>query len=174
MKKPPLDPKAASRLAPNMRLNDVSYLWLSVGYASDEPEESDLPLSWAVAPIVASWLRSDQTIIAVFPFEVSIDGKSEAGTSTRIADVAVGLRVEYTIVPGVDLADADIDDFVGVNGYIQLWPYLRAEVQNLTTKVGLPPLVLPVQLSGHAARAVSVAREAELSTEEVLVPPSDG
>ena len=67
---------------------------------------------------------------------------------------------------------ADLDDFVGISGYLHLWPYLRAEVQCLTTKLGLPPLVLPVQMSSHAAAAVTVVQASELPGRTRLGAPA--
>lgn len=172
MKKPPLDLQAAARVAPGIQLNDVQCLRLSAGFTADGETQAHLSLSWEVGPVGASWLRTDQTILAVFSFDVGIDGKSDAepgepepargAKAVRIADVHVTLRLDYTILPGVDVPDADLDDFVGISGYLHLWPYLRAEVQCLTTKLGLPPLVLPVQVSSHAAATVTVVQASEL------------
>jgi hypothetical protein len=183
MKKPPLDVQGASRLARKVRLNDIQCIALGVGYVFDGEVPPDLSLSWKLAPVSASWMRTERSILAVFPFVVHIDGKRpavdekddpEPEKGVRIAEAQVMLRLEYTLAPGIDVVDAevDMDDFVGVNGYLHAWPYLRAEVQSLTTKIGLPPLLLPVQLSGHAARTVTVSRASELPAGGLLAAPS--
>jgi hypothetical protein len=38
------------------------------------------------------------------------------------------------------------------------WPYLRAEVQSLTSKLELPPLTLPPLVSGQIPNFVTVER----------------
>lgn len=165
MKKPPLDVQAASRVASFITLAEVQFLHLSIAYITQQQESSPSgSLSWDMMPVVANWHRVDLQVLAVLEFGVNIHvlDESDPESRIRIADAAVTLRLEYSLKSDVEVLDDDLDDFVGVSGYMHAWPYLRAEIQSLTTKIGLPPLLLPVQLSGHAASAVTVVRAADL------------
>ena len=44
---------------------------------------------------------------------------------------------------------AYLDDFVGIVGWMHVWPYIRAEVQALSSKLGFPALTLPPLLAGQ-------------------------
>jgi hypothetical protein len=52
---------------------------------------------------------------------------------------------------------AAFEHYAGIVGWLHVWPYMRAEVHCLSTKLGFPPLVLDVMLSGHTSQ-LSVRR----------------
>jgi len=102
------------------------------------------------------------SVSAVFPFALSVEQKPENKTEapgTIIADLSVVMHLEYSLL-GEDspIADEDIPHVVAILGYMHSWPYFRADVQALTTRLGFPPLVLPVIVSGAVPERVLIGR----------------
>ncbi|HYQ28434.1 MAG TPA: hypothetical protein VER04_14490, partial [Polyangiaceae bacterium] len=90
---------------------------------------------------------------AQFPFVVDISATRE-GNSEEIARLAVTVFISY--LGASKFSVDDLRHFVGVSGFMHAWPYLRAEAQSLTTKIGLPPLLLPLIVSGAVPSKVAV------------------
>lgn len=53
--------------------------------------------------------------------------------------------------PPPDDAAERLAVFSGVNGVVNAWPYLRAEIHSLSSKMGLPAILLPVFRPGRPA-----------------------
>lgn len=164
MKAPPLDVQAAIRVAPALALTDVLCVAIGAVFLQDRDAPPDWSLAWRHQPFLGLWQRLHQEIVAIFPFTINVELKSpdDSESPIRVADVQATWRLHYAVQQGVDIYDPDIEDFVGVNAFLHAWPYLRAEVQSLTTKVGLPALVLPLQFSGNAAQNVTVMHTSEV------------
>ena len=175
MKRPPLDVSAATKVSNSGRLSlrDVVVIGLTANHIATAPD-GPVTLDWNVNEVVAIWELDAEELKAVFPMSIHIDAfnDDEPTARTRIAELSVAFRLDYRVtgVGDDDWLDA-LQDFVGVCGYLHLWPYFRSEVQWLTTKLGFPPLVLPLILSGDAANRVSVRNARELS--KALSAPSD-
>lgn len=84
------------------------------------------------------------------PYIVDITTKTtNDGRLIHVAHLAVTFRVAYELKdPSVD--NNTLQGYATITPLMHTWPYLRAEVQALTTKLDLPPLLLPVIVSGHA------------------------
>lgn len=181
MKKPPLDVQAAARVALVVSLREVQCIELSAGFAGANDAPTEWALSWKNEPVVAFWQPSEHDErhwVAMFQFVLHIDATDDVqvneGTpakvpapsakSVRVAELTVSFRLEYAVRERGLVSEADIEHFLGINGFLNAWPYVRAEVQSLTTKIGLPPLLLPVQLAAAAAQTVSVIRMSEVSS----------
>lgn len=164
---PPLNVEAASRLAPKLHLDDVSFLEITAKYET-LPTEDAPTLSWDLVEPSAHWEILDRDLRVLLPLTLAINF-TRAEKKERLATVVVALAIDYHLKKGESWDEADVPHYVGISGFIHAWPYFRAEVQSLTTKLGLPPLTLPVIVSGHAAKKVSVvrAREAEAGQKQL-------
>jgi hypothetical protein len=169
MKAPPLDVSAASRLAQNVRLRDVVCIGLEAKHLGTPEYRPDQSLAWDIPRMTAIWDLKGEDLKVILPFTVFIDVaeaevEGQPERKTRVAEIGVVMRLDYSLekqgesVPSED----DVPDFVGVSGYMHAWPYFRAEVQWLSAKLGFPPLVLPVIVSGHAATQVTVQQLSEI------------
>ncbi|MBK8995682.1 MAG: hypothetical protein IPM35_08040 [Myxococcales bacterium] len=159
-----LDVQVASALAAKIQLQDVMVLSVEAKHVGmiDAPEPL---LSYTVPRVAAVWEHCDQSVVAVFPFCVYVEALPAIGAEqserVRLAEVGVTLRIEYLMKPGAlegGFNEEALRHYVGISGYMHAWPYFRAEVQWLTSKLGFPGLVLPVILSGQAAARVQVAQ----------------
>jgi len=50
----------------------------------------------------------------------------------------------YSFNQKADFKKDDLDMFANVNGVFNCWPYWREFVQNITTRMGLPSLIVPL------------------------------
>lgn len=90
-------------------------------------------------------------VAAVFRLVVTVE-HAEQDKRVALGEVRVAVRAIYRKSPDFTVADeAAVPDYVGIVGWMHVWPYLRAEVQSLSTKLDFPPLLLPVLLSGQTA-----------------------
>lgn len=176
MKKPPLDVDAAARLSNFVKIRDVSCVELHAAHRNAPAASAELSLAWATPNATAIWGVEGSTLKVLIPLFLVIDGveNGDQGSKTRLAEMQVTLRLDYEVdrADGAAWSDDDLPHFAGIASYLHAWPYFRAEVQALTTKLGFPPLVLPVIVSGHAAKQVTVQTFDEVK--ELAQPKSKG
>lgn len=103
------------------------------------------------------WHREGSDLRVVVPYAVNIIAKRDGVPSPGVlAEIRVLLRVDYEIIS--DVTVSEIHHFIGLTTFIHSWPYFRAEVAELTTKLRLPPLTLPVAVSGNAEQFFIVSK----------------
>jgi hypothetical protein len=140
-----------------MHLTTVSFHSIEAVFQYSGAEELG-NLQWDLAPPAAMWLESDGQIRVGMPFEISISTKRDAPREELpVGTFRITVRLSYGIAPNQDRpTPEDISHYVGVCGFLHAWPYVRAELQSLTTKLGLPALVLPTVMSQVPASKVTV------------------
>ena len=111
-------------------------------------------------------------VVALFPLNVTVEHLA-GGVRVPLAQIRVVARVFYRIADDFNEADAAaVPDYIGIVGWMHAWPYLRAEVQSLSTNLDFPPLVLPVLLSGQTADiSVQVVTAPAIPKEHALLAP---
>jgi hypothetical protein len=157
---PPLDIRAASRVGEGASLRDIHCVQVEGTYVASFTTEEVDALSWDLGDWTVLWELTGSQLCVMVPVRLSVFATREGSKPERlpIANIQVALRLEYEAKSGSEFVEADIPHFAGITGLMHAWPYVRSDVQWLTTKLRLPPLVLPVILSGHAATQVSVYR----------------
>lgn len=107
-------------------------------------------LSFSLSLGEAVWTHApDDTALVFLHLDVAIE-HLEGMARTQLATISLAFRLTY--VAREPLApDAPISDYVALASWIQAWPYFRAEVQVLSSRLGYPALVLPVLLPGQTA-----------------------
>jgi hypothetical protein len=65
---------------------------------------------------------------------------------------------------GTPLAEEDVTQFAAANGVYHSWPFLRQLLYDLTSKMGFPPLTLPVFLV--SPKATQQNKDVEESKED--------
>jgi hypothetical protein len=167
--RPPLDVQAASRFASRVRLSDLVCIEIEARHLTVPASAETSTLSWDLKNPHARWRSEEREISVLFPFAITIERKEERRSRTDVvADIKLVYQVLY-IVEQLEAAEmAELPHYIGVSGFMHVWPYVRAEVQCITSKLRLPPLILPVVVSGHAAQIVTVS--AWVSAESSRVP----
>lgn len=142
-----LDLQRASAASDKLRLRAVGPIGIEAK-ALNFPSED--PLSFNLAHQPAFWHVLQGVVICTFGVDVEIVSRKQ-GTEAVLARLSLVFRSEYDLLPSfvVGTDEELLQHYVGIVGRLHWWPYLRQEVQSLTTKLGFPPLTLPVLVSGH-------------------------
>lgn len=149
------DPGIAAKLTASFALNDILCVSLS---ATNTPGSEVSRLSYDLPQIPVGWLMDARELAVVLPFKMEVFGNDDADKKP-IALFEVVMRVSYMLVSESVPSNIDIAHYAGVMGYMHTWPYFRADIQYLTTKLGFPALVLPVVLSGDVPKRVLISEE---------------
>lgn len=160
---------AAAAAAPHLELQGVAITRVS---AARIGERTAGQLFIELPVVNVQWQTVGDTVKAMFPFIVNIFTGTLDGQRHVTAEIALDLRLDYAFRSAENRPDGDdLASYVGVSGFMHAWPYLRAEVQSLTAKIALPPLTLPVMLTGEVPDRVTVTRLVALSEPDDAVQP---
>lgn len=179
MSKVPLHEVArAATLNSKLRFSGVSPFELAARYVGKPPEHPSLAFEMVPGP--PSYADFPEELIAIYALEVIVQQVQDDERNQRVAigNVRVVMRAVYEKADDFTAADASaLADYVGITGWMHVWPFLRSEIHSLTTKLGFPPLLLPVLLAGQLAH-IPVTRlpgmpepsEAPVGTAEAASP----
>lgn len=151
------DVAVASSLAGRVQLRDIVFA-STEGRLLEGAAVGGGTLAFDMPVADVRWFRHGVELKVVVPYQLNITTKKDESTEVPVAEIRVLMRVDYELASLVEVTDDDVHHFVGISAFMHSWPYLRAEVMELTTKLRLPPLVLPVVLSGHAPEYVTVSK----------------
>jgi len=143
----------------HFQIADVRFAEVSARLVNDAPPDGSL--GYEANKVEALYVHESKNhrLHVVLPFVIVLGVTPTNGPKQPLAEVRVSLVVTY-IQHARESAptEEEIAHYAGVSGLMHGWPYLRAETQSLTTKLGLVPLVLPVMISGQAAERVTISR----------------
>jgi hypothetical protein len=80
-------------------------------------------------------------------FGVRVMGKTAESGGRDVADIGLVVGLAYEVTSPelfARLTDGDIRAFAAVNGIRHAWPYVRELCQNLSMRMGVTPMLLPV------------------------------
>ncbi len=159
------DVSIASSVKDRLKLRDVQFA-ATEGRVMAAPDDG-ATLELDLPRVEVRWFRAGDELRVVVPYNLNIAARKDSVAAPGIvAEIRVVLRIDY-VATGNDLTDEMIDHFVGISTFLHSWPYFRAEVAELTTKLRFPPLTLPVALSGNAEQCFVVSK---LRPEEAGMP----
>lgn len=92
----------------------------------------------------------------------SLEVRAHREKQTRIR-VSVDLELSYELPQGTEKDPAELEAFANVNGVFNAWPYWREIIQNISTRMGLPPLVLPLFRMPSAKTTAEVTKDSKKS-----------
>jgi len=155
----------ASRVGQKVNLRGVHFSGLQARTVAAADIGADL--GWTLVPIDLSWamVEDGRELRVIVPVSLKVLSEAKA-----IAEISVMLRLDYDVGEAGESEHA-VCSFVGISGCLHAWPYIRAEIQHLTTKIGLPPLVLPSVLSGHVAQIVGSVKRLPTSLPAAKAAP---
>lgn len=143
--------KRASTLNELLRLEQVVLFELAARPAPGARPDALTPAYTLVTDAVLAADESDR-LGGLYRIRVTVQHRSDDGSLSPLAEISVAFRALYLKAAPLDGASRDsLTDYLGIVGWMHVWPYLRAEVQTLSTRLGFPPLVLPVLLAGQTA-----------------------
>ena len=109
------------------------------------------PYAIGVELSAVHWARREGQVRGVFPIQVTVRRPVSDSELEDLAEITVAYQCVYNFLrdPGeTDLAA--IPSFLSTVGWSHAWPYLRAEVQSISSRLGLPAVILPMLLPGQA------------------------
>ncbi len=86
-----------------------------------------------------------RTLLCLFGLDV--DPKTPQPEGRRVAHISCDYAVLYEISDEAyfdSLTVEDIENFAAFNGSFNAWPFAREFVHNVVTRLGLPPVLLPL------------------------------
>ena len=133
-------PQAASILD----IQDVRVVSIDARTRVRHPREiglsTTIPVEWTVRP----GLRSDELFHVAVSMRVRILPKDQSQTEgPPPVSIFVELELRYGIPPGTHVTDQALNEFVVTSGVSDAWPFLREVIRDISTRMNLPPLVLP-------------------------------
>lgn len=149
MSSPVFEVAKASTLNNKLRLEDVGLIALEAKLLQSASEPR---LSFSMSLDGIEWILDDGHIHAVFPVGVTIESVV-AKQRHPLAEIRVAFRASYGLDASFDRSD-DLEaseHFLAIVGWLHVWPYVRAEVQQFSSRLGFPALVLPPLLAGQTA-----------------------
>ncbi len=111
------------------------------------------------------WARREGQIHGVFPVRVMVRRPISETETEDFVEISVAYQCVYSLLREPSESElAAIPSFLATVGWAHAWPYLRTEVQNVSLRLMLPPVTLPMLLPGQAEQ-VPVLAENELNAE---------
>ena len=164
----PLDTAKAAAASSKLRLHHISLFSVEAQVLSTPRK---VALRFDVSHREALWhIIDDISLVCIFGVDLVI-GSTETGELEPLANIAVGFRAEYRFEDSYAPADEELlEHYVGIVGRLHAWPYIRAEIQELSTKLGLPPLTLPVIVSGSTVNLAVKRWEDSVTAADPPVP----
>lgn len=150
--KRPFEIGRAARLNTKLRLEQVSLFALEARHERGMAEPR-LAFSTSFEPV--RWTPASDGFAAVFPLSIDLEHapSDDVGVArVTLARLHVATRVVYAKTTSFEPADRELlPDYFALNGWMHVWPYARADVHALSSRLGFPPLVLPVLLGGQTS-----------------------
>jgi preprotein translocase subunit SecB len=129
-----------AEVAARVELQDVHLLSVR---AEQNPDllKAEMKVEFGVSTGIASDREAERITVTANFDAVARPADDEAKSFLRIS---ASFRLVYGCGDLEELSDEKLEAFGSVNGVFNAWPYWREFVQNMTARMGLPPLVLPV------------------------------
>lgn len=129
----------ANRVAQGVELLDIQLIDIS---ARLQPFDDWMPGDIKLGIDTKTRVRDDKSGILVL---VTVDLQSNDTDGTAALHIQATFKVLYKCEPTADLTEAHFNAFGELNGLVNAWPFLRELIQSITSRMGLPPLTLPVR-----------------------------
>lgn len=150
----------AKTLNGKLRLDDIGLVALEAKLLRSGIEPK---LSFSISLDGIEWILEDNHIHAAFPVSVTLDDVSKERVA--LAEIRLVFRASYGLDAAFDRSqDLEASNhFLAIVGWLQVWPYVRSEVQQLSSRLGFPALVLHPLLAGQTSNVEvrQVTREAK-------------
>jgi hypothetical protein len=143
---PPPNQQLAASLVQRLELTDIVITAFEARHIRGVPARR-LGYSHGFGDV--QWGIWEGEVRAAFPFMVQLEAHGDANEVTPLARMSLTVRADYRIDERFSEKDEEaVNHYLGLSGIMHVWPYIRAEVQSMSIKLGFPALTLPVLLPG--------------------------
>lgn len=142
---PPNAFQLAAEVADHVEIEGVVLRSASYQRARDsENEDTGVdPIQILIEHEIEHELERGGRRLRVYPAFV-VRGEVEDARRSAVFEIRCEFELVYSLTAPTALDEACIQAFANVNGVFNSWPYFREFVQSASTRLGLPPLVVPV------------------------------
>lgn len=148
--------KLAAQVARRVQIKSVDLVELNC--RNNVSDISEVKLAVAIETNTSSVYDAGEGILAV-------NANCVMSAGLRVAEPAIRIAATFALVYQLPMSDEYTQDhydaFGEINGLFNLWPYWRELVQNVTMRMGLPPLTLPVMRVHQAKQERAEGAEQE-------------
>lgn len=95
-------------------------------------------------PSVEHLVDREQHTLAVVPSFSLVASRTGNDGPSPVLTIKASFILEYALPPSVEFEEEQLKAFSMTNGVYNAWPYWREYVQSTTTRMGLPPIIVPV------------------------------
>lgn len=169
-----LSVEVASSASKKVQLSGISLTCIHAGLVGRDRKSGEL--SYREKRTSVEWSRSGDTLNLYLCYKGEIEvlvGSGSTGDEDTdgepLGNIQLELHSRYDLLETTTVQE--LYHFAGIVGFMHAYPYIRAEVQTLTCKLGLPALTLGVLLSGIAVNRVLVTPQPE---DNQLLPEGQG
>lgn len=134
-----------------MQLRDLKLMRLNAVAHGDAPPGT--PLSWDMGRVPVTWAEHGPgAVVARAAFSFKIETKDHVW-----AEIDATWIIDYAKTDPA-LSAEQLDSFCGLHAFLHAWPYARVVVQDFSSRLGFPALVLPLVIASAVAELVDVER----------------
>ncbi len=133
--KKPIDLQSVARVAGRIDLREIRLVGIEASCSPSQAEILEPDISFESFAEVTQ--GGPLAVACTYYFKVSSGENIAANATIRYVLI-------YDVMGGEDLHSEDLKAFAEVNGNYHCWPFLRQLLFDLTSKMGFPPLTLPV------------------------------
>jgi len=161
---------AAARLAGAAELRDIQVFRIAAELTKQP--DSGLRLGYDLSTELAATQIDDQMVLAVEAtttldmWQVPAEGEGHAAGGAddnereEVASITLVMGTLYSVAgESFDFSDDETQAFAETTAHFAMFPFIRQQVHDLTSRLGLPPLVLPMLKIGLNPDEVSEALE---------------
>lgn len=136
--------KGAKRLISVAQIGEVRLVKASADTQIYSPSdvEGDLVLSTRHGSLLKS--LPDESRIFLIHALVEAFVVSPQAKSTPLLSVHATFELRYRVPEGFSASQKEFESFTETNAVFNAWPYFREFIQSMTTRMNLPPVVLPL------------------------------
>lgn len=166
----------ASSASKKVQLSSISVTCINAGLIGRERRAGEL--TYREKRTSVEWSCSGDALNLYLAYkgeiEVLVRGEVESSDDEEtvgepLGTIQLDLHSRYELLEAA--SSQELYHFAGIVGFMHAYPYIRAEVQMLTSKLGLPPLTLGVLLSGQAVNRVAVTPQPAGNPDDHGDPP---
>ncbi len=118
--------------------------------AEHKPFDSDNPGSVTTNIHVENNFNEQSKLLKVFPhFSLVVSQKDDSPENVFLR-IEARFSVTYSLNSSEGLLQENYNAFGERNGVYNVWPYWREFVHSITSRMGLPPLIVPVYVIGES------------------------
>jgi len=132
----------AATVARQVRLLDVHWDDIQAKVRTPFASAPEGPWQLDYKDRLGSVERTDDNEIAVI-VRFTLTG-SEPKSEQDLLRISQSIRLRYEILEDAEISKQDLRDFARVNALYNAWPYAREVVQQMSTRLDYPPIILPL------------------------------